>query len=369
LELYEKLYVKPSFLDSDHGQIPCEDCHGGAPDDPDWLTAHDGVVKDPTFPDPEPVCGKCHEEIAASAANSLHYSLAPIFATIAARAAVDRPPAMQAIHQAQSRHCGTCHASCGQCHISRPAYVGGGLLAGHHMVRPPMETVCAACHGGRVFAEYTGINVDHAADVHFSKAEMGCLECHRAAEMHADGSGAADRFQAPHRPSCRGCHEQALCPDGENRFHTQHAGDLSCQVCHALAYKNCFSCHVGTDDKGLAYFKCRKTRMGFKIGHNPRPSAQRPQNFVVLRHAPATPTLFDAYTADALPRFDRLPTWKPSTPHTIQRHTPRNSSCRACHGHAGIFLGPSDMEAWERKANGGVIVSPDRLPKPLKEVQ
>jgi hypothetical protein len=369
LELYEKLYVKPSFLDSDHGLIPCEDCHGGAPDDPDWLTAHDGVVKDPTFPDPEPVCGKCHEEIAASAANSLHYSLAlflpplqrapPLTGRQPCRPST-RPnhgtavPATPAVANATSAVPHMWAADCW------PAIIWSGLP----WKRSAPPAMAVEYSPNIPASTWTTLRMFISA-----RRKWVAWKCHRAAEMHADGSGAADRFQAPHRPSCRGCHEQALCPDGENRFHTQHAGDLSCQVCHALAYKNCFSCHVGTDDKGLAYFKCRKTRMGFKIGHNPRPSAQRPQNFVVLRHAPATPTLFDAYTADALPRFDRLPTWKPSTPHTIQRHTPRNSSCRACHGHAGIFLGPSDMEAWERKANGGVIVSPDRLPKPLKEVQ
>jgi thiosulfate/3-mercaptopyruvate sulfurtransferase len=367
LELYEKLYVNPTFLDSDHGRIPCQACHGGDPADPDWQTAHRDVVRDPTYPDPEAVCGGCHEAISASAAGSLHYSLAPIFDTIEARAAIDQPQTMQVVQRAQSRHCGTCHASCGQCHVSRPDYVGGGFLSGHLFVRPSMETGCAACHGGRVFGEYTGTNTGHAADVHFTKARMTCLKCHGADEMHADGSGAANRFQAPHRPSCRSCHEKALDHTGDNPFHAQLAEDLSCQVCHALAYKNCFRCHVGTDKKGLAYFKCKETRVAFKIGRNPKRSAERDQAFVVLRHAPATPTLFDAYVPDALTRFNRLPTWKPNAPHTIGRRTPRNQSCQACHGHTDFFLGPDGMAPWEREANAGVIVPPGSLPKPLKE--
>jgi hypothetical protein len=232
-----------------------------------------------------------------------------------------------------------------------------------------METVCAACHGGRVFAEYTGVKADLAADVHYRKAEMTCLNCHPSSEMHADGGNAIDRFQAPHRPTCRSCHEKALNPTGENHFHVQHGDNLSCQVCHALASKHCFNCHVGTDDQGLPYFKCKQTRMLFKIGRNFKKSPERPEDFVVLRHAPVTPKLFDAYTPNALSRFERLPTWKLSAPHTIQRHTPRNSSCNACHGNATLFLETTDLAPWEIKANAGVIVPHDDLPKPLEEVQ
>ena len=77
LELYEKIYVKPSFLETEHGQIACEECNGGDPKDSNWQTAHKGVVKDPTFTDADRVCGECHEEIIYTAKNSLHYTLAP----------------------------------------------------------------------------------------------------------------------------------------------------------------------------------------------------------------------------------------------------------------------------------------------------
>ena len=302
------------------------------------------------------------------ASKSVHFTLAPIFATIEARSSIDRPHTMQVVRQAQTRHCGTCHASCGQCHISRPNYVGGGFLSGHHFVKPPVETVCAACHGGRIFAEFTGTNSDYAADVHYSKAEMTCRKCHSADEMHSDGSHAANRFQIEPRPSCRGCHEKAVDPAAGNRFHTQHAKDLACQVCHAQANKNCFTCHVGTDRKGLPYFKCRETRWQFKIGRNPKQTPERPQAYEVVRHAPVDPALFDAYTPDALSRFDRLPTWKRSAPHNIQKHTPRNRSCNACHGQAGLFLGAGDLVESERTANIAIVVPHNQLPQPVKEV-
>ena len=365
LELYEKLYVKNAFLNSDHGQIPCEQCHGGNPDDADWQTAHEEISKDPTFPDPTAVCGDCHGEITKSVPASHHYSLAPVFGAIEARASTDRPETMAEVRKAQSRHCGSCHASCGQCHISRPAYVGGGFLSGHQFIRPPMETVCAACHGGRVFSEYTGVKEDYPADVHFISAEMACSKCHSSAQIHADGSMAANRFDAPNRPSCRNCHEHVQANSGTNKFHAQHADDLACQVCHSQANKNCFSCHVGTDEKGLPYFKCDATRAMFKIGRNPLKSNARPEDYVVLRHAPVSPKLFDAYTPNALSRFDRQPTWKASAPHNIQKRTARNSSCNACHGRDALFLDPHDMNDWERKANALVIVPANQRPKPL----
>jgi hypothetical protein len=366
LESYEKIYVKASFLQTEHGQIPCQQCHGGDPEDANWQTAHQGVVKDPTFPDPTKVCSDCHESIAASAPRSLHYTNAPMRATISARSSLNNPERRQTIDLAFDRHCNTCHASCGQCHVSRPAYVNGGFLSNHHFSKPPMETVCAGCHGGRVFAEYTGAKADYPADIHYSKAKKKCADCHPADELHADGSDKANRFEAAKQPTCRSCHTD-LEADG-NRFHAQHLSDLACQVCHAQANKNCFECHVGTDTKGLPYFKCKQTRMLFKIGRNPNRTVDRPFKYMVLRHAPATPALFDNYAKNVLDRFSSLPTWKRDAPHSIQRHTPQNKGCNACHGHAELFLRSEDVSEWERQANKPVIVPEENLPKPKKEV-
>ena len=51
MEPYEKIYVAKAFLETEHGQIDCIDCHGGNPSDPNWQTAHEGLVKDPTDPE------------------------------------------------------------------------------------------------------------------------------------------------------------------------------------------------------------------------------------------------------------------------------------------------------------------------------
>lgn len=106
-----------------------------------------------------------------------------------------------------------------------------------------METVCAGCHGGRVFAEYTGTKADYPADIHYSQAKKTCMDCHSADELHADGSDKVNRFEATNLPTCLSCHVE-LDLDG-NRYHAQHIRDLACQVCHAQANKNCFQCHQG----------------------------------------------------------------------------------------------------------------------------
>ena len=80
-----------------------------------------GVVKDPTFPDPTKVCADCHESIVESAPHSLHYTIAPIRSAVVARASMTDPNITQTIDRVINRHFTDCHASCSQCHVSRPA--------------------------------------------------------------------------------------------------------------------------------------------------------------------------------------------------------------------------------------------------------
>jgi len=369
LELYEKVYVKPAFLESDHGEIPCQQCHGGNPDNHDWRTVHTDIIRDPTFPDPAEACGDCHEEIVKAAATSLHFTLNPMKAAIEKRAGNENPEVLHALGMAMDRHCLVCHASCGQCHVSRPAYARGGFLAGHRFVEtPPMDTTCASCHGGRVHGEYTGANSDYEADVHYEDEEMTCMDCHKSLEMHAAAPGMNSRLDLPERPKCKACHTD----DGENgtnRSHAIHRGKIACQVCHAQAAKSCFRCHVGTDKKGLPYFKCKETRILLKIGLNPKPDRERPEAYLVVRHPPIAPQTFEAYVKDGLVHFNDLPTWKPGFPHNIRRITRQNRACNNCHGNRALFLGPSDLAAWEIEANSKVVVPEDRIPGKVEEKQ
>lgn len=367
MELYEKVYVKPAYLQTDHGEIPCQDCHGGNPDDDDWQTVHEDVIRDPTYPDAAKVCGECHGEIAAAAASSLHVTLNPMKRTIAQRTGTDSPKARRLIGMAMEKHCLVCHASCGQCHVSRPDYADGGFLAAHRFVgKPPMDTTCASCHGGRVHGEFTGANSDYEADVHYADEEMTCMDCHASDEMHAAAGAAATRFDLPERPACQTCHRDAL-ENESNRQHATHRGTVACQVCHTQAAKNCFGCHVGTDNQGLPYYKCKTTRIWFRIGLNPVRSDKNPYEYIVLRHPPVTPQTFDAYVKDGLSRFNDLPTWKPGFPHNVRRITRQNKACNNCHGNQALFLRASDLAPWEIEANSKVVVPVNRIPMEIEE--
>jgi thiosulfate/3-mercaptopyruvate sulfurtransferase len=224
-----------------------------------------------------------------------------------------------------------------------------------------METTCASCHGGRVFAEFTGLNTKIKADVHFDAAEMKCADCHPADQIHAACEGVATRFDTLSRPRCSHCHPEAV-QGADSVIHDDHTETVACQVCHAQPIKHCFGCHVGIDDQGLAYYKCKQTQLGLKIGRNPRITATRPQTYVVVRHAPIVPTTFDHYAPSALRAFDAVPTWKLSAPHTIQRRTLQNASCNNCHGNRDLFLDSADLSAREITANSKVVVPAEMLP-------
>jgi thiosulfate/3-mercaptopyruvate sulfurtransferase len=58
---------------------------------------------------------------------------------------------------------------------------------------------------------------------------------------------------------------------------------------------------------------------------------------VLLRHIPIAPDTFAEYGIE-LPEYTSLPTWKYTSPHNIQRHTPQNESCSSCHGMMNLFL-------------------------------
>jgi thiosulfate/3-mercaptopyruvate sulfurtransferase len=363
LEPYEKIYVSQAFLATDHGQIACVDCHGGNPEDPNWQTAHAGLVKDPTFPDPENACGQCHPDISAGAPTSLHFTIAPIGQAITRRMGPADQKVQTALATARDKHCSQCHASCGQCHVSRPDYVNGGFLAQHRFQKiPPMETTCASCHGGRVFGEFTGLNKNIAADTHFEDAEMTCRDCHKAAQMHASAVGDETQPPSASRPRCETCHPEASAEDSDRPAHQIHRQKVACQVCHAQAVKQCYGCHVGTDAKGIAYFKCRKTALGFKIGRNPQPAPDRLYTYTVKRHPPIVPETFDAYSPAALKQFAQVPTWKECAPHSIRRITSQNSACNNCHGNRALFLDVSDLADWEVAANADMVVSDENLP-------
>jgi len=364
---HEKIFVDSEIVDDEnHGLIACHECHGGNPDDPNWKTAHEDVVKDPTYPDATAACGDCHDEINENYAKSLHVSLRPYKVVIGMRANPDGVIPDE-VAKGMENHCFTCHSSCGQCHISRPNSVEGGFLESHlFQKRPPMQEVCTACHGSRIQKEYLGEQEGLLPSAHRQKY-MKCEKCHTGEEMHGDGKEYANRYEVENGPKCVDCHSEIYERDGENVVtHRIHKNKASCHVCHAQSYNNCSACHVGKDKNGLAFFKTKGSEFNFKIGLNPLRSDKRSEQFVTLRHNPVDPGTFNFYMKDALSNFDALPTWKLATPHNIRRKTPQNASCNACHGNEALFLLEKDVGEAERGANKDVIVPANMIPRKQK---
>jgi thiosulfate/3-mercaptopyruvate sulfurtransferase len=102
--------------------------------------------------------------------------------------------------------------------------------------------------------------------------------------------------------------------------------------------------------------------MAFYIGKNADLTEARPWDYVLLRHVPIDRDSFSFYGENLLPEYDSLPTFAYATPHNIQRNTPQNASCDACHGNEALFLTADKVPADELAANQDVIV--DVIPGP-----
>lgn len=364
LEPWQKVLIDAdAFLSTDHGEIGCIECHNGQ-DDADKETAHTDMVARPSEGD-APACADCHEEQTSLAANSLHVTQEGYWTVLEARG-IDRdhPP----VQEMFGNHCASCHTSCGDCHISQPASVGGGLLDGHVFTdSPPMTRTCTACHGSRVGNEYMGKNEGVLADVHFRTGRMVCTDCHGGEQVHGTPAEAVDPEVDPHRyagaesPSCISCHEEYGTREEDIREHRMHGDVLSCQACHSTTYINCDSCHVAlSESSGNPFFTTEASYFTFLIGRNPRMSRERPYEYVPVRHVPVDTMSFAFYGDLLLPEFDNQPTWRYATPHNIQRITPQTETCNSCHGNPDVFLTADKVAPEELNANAGVIV--DEIP-------
>jgi thiosulfate/3-mercaptopyruvate sulfurtransferase len=369
LELWEKVLVSPKFLATEHAQKACEECHGGNPAAAERVAAHQGVVKDPTEVPPFGkdagiVCAECHEQEVKSGATSLHATLSTFPKVLRARAGDDPHGWDTIVDPGRKNHCTPCHASCGQCHVSRPKYSKSGFINGHlFSKKPDMVNQCTACHGSRVGDEFYGNR--GVGDAHLAKKGMDCMACHPAAEMHASGEGLGSRYQLPQLPKCAGCHEKDLARAGQ---HKDHVGKVQCQVCHAQDYVSCFSCHTGKDEKGVVYFVNQKETETFKIGRN-YPGTGLAEGWILVRHEPTDREVFDFYGTDGFKTFDNVPTWKRASPHNVQRLTWRNAACNHCHGQRAVFLAEGDLLDYEKGANRPVVVADAQVPARRAEDQ
>jgi hypothetical protein len=124
-----------------------------------------------------------------------------------------------------------------------------------------------------------------------------------------------------------------------------------------VTYTSCDGCHVAVSEtSGNPFFETQATYMTFLIGRNPNPTEERPYKYVPVRHVPVAPTSYQFYGENLLTNFDSLPTWVYTTPHNIQRNTPQNASCEACHTNPEIFLTADKVQPFELNANRAVIV-------------
>jgi hypothetical protein len=333
--------VKQAFLTSMHAMDGCETCHKGDPKAGGKDAAHKGLVARPSR-DPDAACGACHEKEVTNAKTSLHFTVRGDENFLKLVSAHRWPDVQPVFKQA----CQGCHASCGDCHVSKATSARGGLMDGHLFAkRPPMEDACGTCHGGRVFPEYTGKNEGFPPDVHWQKAKMDCVACHPATQLHGDGTAYPNRHAVKSKPSCLTCHPNAKAEGSPIEQHAVHGDKINCVVCHSTVYRGCENCHLGTG---------AKSSLQFKIGKTAHPGS--PYQYTLLRHTPTVRTMLDAKVKDALPNYDAVPTWKDTVPHNIQRKTPRTASCNNCHGNARIFLKPSDLNPAEAAANSTVAV-------------
>ena len=356
MEVWEKVFVKDAeFMQSTHGKVGCVICHGGNSQEENKDLAHVGIVIDPS----EGNCNTCHMDIAHVNEISLHTTLSGFTSALEARGGdvSEGTPLSEALEN----HCNECHTSCGQCHVSRPDELEGGLVSGHKFRETPsMQYNCIACHGARVGAEYLGENEGVPADVHWTQETMICTDCHTNV-LHGSTEIADNRYDNPNSADCGDCHADVWTNTEGNPQHEQHLGDLSCQVCHSVTYKNCYGCHVSIDPEGLPCRTSEPSVMQFEIGNNPLRSSERPYKYVVLRHVPTCAGTCDYYGENLFPDFNAVSTWKYATPHNIQLKTPQNESCDACHGNIGLFLTEDDIRDEEKIANKEVVV--DEFPE------
>lgn len=407
-----------------HGGVSCVGCHGGDDSADSRAAAHSGSFRAVPL---STACASCHGTEVASSARALHTTLAGFEASMAARGVDLSDPVARARFDQQCTRChtaaddgaGTVRNACGQCHVSVPATAGGGLLAGHAFRKTPsMDSNCTACHGSRVKDEYHGQNNallgrNRAAfpdgspwkdasfvlqpDVHRS-AGKDCVFCHAGSEMHGTGAPTDDgRYAVSPAPACEDCHggpADAAFAAVPMHQTARHLEAMSCQVCHAQPYKNCFECHVDVTEANVAFYRINQgcptydpdpaknqvpdALLGFRAGRNPRfTGGGGEKEFVVLRHVPVDRDTFLYSGANAIPglvgAMRARPTWFPATPHNIRRTTAITASCSNCHGadHAKFWLtdAVTDAHGWispaheadEGAANAGLL-QPTPLP-------
>ena len=361
LEPWQKVYINlgrnksVADLDVHLRNLTCVDCHGGDNTQPnDKEAAHKNFNPDPSALDAQGknVCANsgCHEDVVGSYKNSMHQNIWGERKWVALRMGYDSfDQCPQSTQQAFNGECTSCHATCGDCHVSIPNSAGKGFISSHKfMERPDQTNNCMACHGSRLAHDFLG-NYDYYPvrykDVHSNY--FTCIDCHGKEEMHSAATAGTDRYHNEQLPSCEqsGCHN----PDSlktKNIYHSMHYDKLSCFVCHSQRYNNCTGCHVKGEWKTDPEYQNRNPEEDFRIGYNPNQteSGMFRFEFITVRHIPVVPNTYANWGAESanLTDYDKYPTWKYTSPHNIRRFTARTDTTggkqcwESCHTKSGF---------------------------------
>lgn len=346
--MYKGFVVDKELLGKDpHFKAGCILCHSGSPREMQKEKAHKGLLKKPS--DNLSSCGVCHKQISADYDKSLHYTTAGQRNGVMARFSAAELKTFD--EKVFEKSCRSCHASCGDCHV-KGAPVGGisiGLVAKHKFVKKDEGKTCAFCHGGRVYPEYTG-EYGGAPDVHYQKG-MLCMDCHKKAELHGDGTAYASKQHVKDRPACTNCHKPGSETNPSAKIsHQTHTDKVTCYGCHAgAAYRQCQQCHLGSG---------ATSNPQMLLGLNPRDK----KTLTTLRLIPTVRDTF-AKAGIKMENFDALPNYWDTPAHNIRKRTDRTRNCDTCHADRKNFLTKEMLIKNGSKANEGLIVEP----KPIKK--
>ena len=245
-------------------------------------------------------------------------------------------------------------------HAVRPAVAGGGLAQGHDFRKnPDMIQTCVSCHTSRGGHAYLGVAPGTESDIHLQKMGFKCMDCHNGAELHGDGMEVDQRYAYDKLPKCSNCHTGI---ESANMYHSMHADDFNCQVCHSQDYNNCGSCHVHGEGARVPSY------MDFKIALNPIPDVKEGFEFALVRRTLAAPDNWEKYGVDEYANFDAFPTYNYTTPHNILRWTSRTEGGGSCSANCHIrnengnlinkelFLFEENLLDWEINATSKITV-------------
>lgn len=368
-EPYDRVFMGgagyAAYKESDHYEIGCTGCHNGKDKTADKEKAHSGDFISHPSAEYETKCAACHKSVTDNFKNSIHNGYGQK-RKVTMRSGLSGPDEFDKLpaHQIEgyTNNCATCHGTCGNCHVVRPALGGGGLANGHSFSKTPdMVGICVTCHSSRGGHAFMGVASGMQPDTHLKKMNFKCTSCHSGSELHGSSEMVIQRYAYKELPTCDKCHPGK---QSSNMYHSIHYDDFNCQVCHSQNYNNCGSCHVHGEGARIPSY------MDFKIAMNPIPDIKTGYRVSLVRRTLAAPDNWEKYGVSQYANFDVFPTYNYTTPHNILKWTERTqvaegASCSAnCHirNEGGtlvnkkLFLFQENLLDWEKGATSKITV-------------